>query len=178
MTKNLSYLLTKLLSIIMDGLVRYCNTKTSQDGVNNMWIMKNYTSLLSSLSQVDVRTATLVQTFDFSTLYTSVSYNLLKSLVFKKDLLNFQQTANIKIISIYFFNKTEHMTLLILAFSSPQRRLRGFGNALSPTISSTLCSKSFKLLWGVRSIIQGLLKVGTGKSAPAVIVWYFTILAL
>ena len=63
-TKDLSCLLTKVLSTIKDGLVRYCNTKTSHNGVNNMWILKNPTSLLSSLDQLDVRTATSVQTFD------------------------------------------------------------------------------------------------------------------
>ena len=47
--------------------------------VNNMWILKNTTSLLSSLDQLDVRTATSVQTFDFSTLYTSIQHDLLKS---------------------------------------------------------------------------------------------------
>ena len=74
-TKDLSCLLTKVLSTIKDGLVRYCNTKTSRNGVNNMWILKNSTSLLSSLDQLDVRTATSVQTFDFSTLYTSIPHN-------------------------------------------------------------------------------------------------------
>ena len=78
-TKDLSCLLTKLLSTIKDGLVRYCNTKTSSNGVNNMWILKNSTSLLSSLDQLDVRTAKSVQTFDFSTLYTSIPHDLLKS---------------------------------------------------------------------------------------------------
>ena len=66
-------------STIKDELVRYCNTKTSRNGVNNMWIPKNSASLLSSLYQLDVRTATLVQTFDFSTLYTSIAHDLLKS---------------------------------------------------------------------------------------------------
>ena len=75
MTKDLSCLLTKLLSNIKDGLVRYCNTKTSRNGVNNMWILKNSASLLSSLDQFDVRTAT----FDFSTLYTSIPNDLSKS---------------------------------------------------------------------------------------------------
>ena len=75
----LSCLLTKLLSTIKDGLVRYCNTKTSRNGVNNMWILKNSISLLSSLNQLDVRTAKSVQTFDFSTLYTSIPHDLLKS---------------------------------------------------------------------------------------------------
>ena len=78
-TKDLSCLLTKVLSTIKDGLVKYCNNKTSRNGVNNMWILKNSTSLLSSLDQLDVRTATSVQTFDFSTLYTSIPHDLLKS---------------------------------------------------------------------------------------------------
>ena len=77
-TKDLSYLLTKVLSTVKDGLVRYCHTKTSHNGVNNMWILKNSTSLLSSLDQLDVRTATSVQTFDFSTLYSSIPHDILK----------------------------------------------------------------------------------------------------
>ena len=44
-----------------------------------MWILKNSTSLLSSLDQLDVQTATSVQTFDFSTLYTSIPHGLLRS---------------------------------------------------------------------------------------------------
>ena len=35
--------------------------------------------MLSSLDQLDVRTATSVKTFDFSTLYTSIPHDLLKS---------------------------------------------------------------------------------------------------
>ena len=79
MTKDLSCLLTKVLSTIKDGLLRYCNTKTSRNCVNNMWILKNSTSLLSSRDQLDIRTATSVQTFDFSTLYTSIPHDILKS---------------------------------------------------------------------------------------------------
>ena len=62
-TKDLSCLLTKVLTTVKDGLIRYNNTKTSHNGVNSMWIVKNSTSLLSSLDQLDVRTATSVQTF-------------------------------------------------------------------------------------------------------------------
>ena len=75
-TKDLSCLLAKLLNMIKNGLMRYCNSKTSCRGVNNMWILKNSTSLLSLL---DVRTGTSVRTFDFSTLYTSIPHDLLKS---------------------------------------------------------------------------------------------------
>ena len=64
MTEDLPCLLTKVLSTIKDGLVRYCNNKTSHNGVNDMWILKNSTSLLSSLDELDVHTATSVETFD------------------------------------------------------------------------------------------------------------------
>ena len=80
-TKDLSCLLTKVLSTIKDGLVRYCNTKTSHNGVNNRWILKNSPSFLSSLDQLDVRTGTSVQTSDFSILYTSIPHDLLKSII-------------------------------------------------------------------------------------------------
>ena len=78
-TKDLSCLLTKVLTTVKDGLIRYNNTKTSRNGVNSMWVVQNSTSLLSCLDQLDVRTATSVQTYDFSTLYTSIPHNLLKS---------------------------------------------------------------------------------------------------
>ena len=44
-----------------------------------MWILKNSSNLLSSLSHLGVHRATSIQTFDFSTLYTSIPRDLLKS---------------------------------------------------------------------------------------------------
>ena len=76
-TKDLSCLLTKLPSTIKDGLVRYCSTNTNRSSVNNLWTLKN--NFVSSHDEVDVRTATSVQTFDFSTLYASILHKLLKS---------------------------------------------------------------------------------------------------
>ena len=78
-TKQLSSLLTKILTVIKTGLEKYCSIKTSHTGVNNMWILQNSTNLLSSLSHLEVRRATSIQTFDFSTLYTSIPHDLLKS---------------------------------------------------------------------------------------------------
>ena len=49
---------------------------------NNMWILKNSTNLLSSLSHLGVHRATTIQTFDFSTLYTSIPHDLLRSLMY------------------------------------------------------------------------------------------------
>ena len=77
-TKQLSSLLTKILTVIKTGLEKYCSIKTSHTGVN-MWILKNSTNLLSQLSHLGVHRATSIQTFDFSTLYTSIPNDLRKS---------------------------------------------------------------------------------------------------
>ena len=60
-TKELSGLLTKILTVIKTGLEKYCSIKTSHTGVNNS------TNLLSSLGHLGVHRATFIQTFDFST---------------------------------------------------------------------------------------------------------------
>ena len=77
-TKQLSSLLTKILIVIKTGLEKYCSIKTSHTGVNNMWILKNSTNLLSSLGHLEVHRATSIQTFNFSTLYASIPHDLLK----------------------------------------------------------------------------------------------------
>ena len=71
-------LLTKILTVIKTAPEKYCGIKTSHTGVINMWILKNSTNLLSSLSHLGVHRATSIQTFDFSTLYTSIPHDLLK----------------------------------------------------------------------------------------------------
>ena len=78
-TKQLSSLLTKMLTVIKTGLEKYCSIKTSHTGVTNMWILKNSTNLMSSLAHLGVRKAISIQTFDFSTLYSSILHGLLKS---------------------------------------------------------------------------------------------------
>ena len=64
-TKQLSSLLTKILTVIKTGLEKYCRIKASHTGVNNMCILQNSTNLLSSLSHLGVHRATSIQTFDF-----------------------------------------------------------------------------------------------------------------
>ena len=44
-----------------------------------MWILENSTNLLSSLAHLGVRKTTFIETFHFSTLYISISLDLLKS---------------------------------------------------------------------------------------------------
>ena len=51
-TKQLSSLLTKILTVMKTGPEKYGSIKTRCTGVNNMWILKNSTNLLTSLSHL------------------------------------------------------------------------------------------------------------------------------
>ena len=75
-TKPLSILLTKLLT---QGLQKYCKTSYSRSGVNQMWILKNSKELLEYLQSPDFNNITSIQSFDFSTLYTAIPHQKLKS---------------------------------------------------------------------------------------------------
>ena len=78
--KRVVQLITKILTVIKTGLEKYCSIKTSHTGVNNMWILKNSTNLLSSLGHLGVHSATSIQTFDFSTC-TLPSHMIYSSLI-------------------------------------------------------------------------------------------------
>ena len=78
-TKPLSILLTKLLTHISQGLQKYCETSYSRSGVNQMWILKNSKELLEHLQSPNFNHITNNKSFDFSTLYTTISHQKLKS---------------------------------------------------------------------------------------------------
>ena len=78
-TKPLSILLTKLLTHIKQGLQKYCETAYSRSGVNQMWILKNSKELLEHLQSPNFNHITSIKSFDFSTLYTTIPHQKLKS---------------------------------------------------------------------------------------------------
>ena len=78
-TKPLSILLTKLLTHIKQGLQKYCETSYSRSGVNQMWILKNSKELLEHLQSPNFNHITSIKSFDFSTLYTTIPHQKLKS---------------------------------------------------------------------------------------------------
>ena len=82
-TKPLSLLLTKLLTAIKESLQRYCSTAYSRSGVNQMWILKNSKELLENLKSHDFSKIDSIKTYDFSTLYTTIPHNKLKSRLFQ-----------------------------------------------------------------------------------------------
>ena len=78
-TKPLSILLTKLLTHIKQGLQKYCETSYSRSGVIQMWILKNSKELLEHLQSPNFNHTTSIKSFDFSTLYTTIPHQKLKS---------------------------------------------------------------------------------------------------
>ena len=78
-TKPLSKLLTSCLSMINCHFKQYCNGIYSRTGVNCYWIIHNSQQVLSALSKINYfSTATCFDTYDFSTLYTSIPHASLK----------------------------------------------------------------------------------------------------
>ena len=84
-TKPLSALLTTLLGKIKDNLHSYCDTIYERSGMNQMWILKNSKELLEKLSISQFTHISSIKTFDFSTLYTTIPHDQLKSRL--KDLV-------------------------------------------------------------------------------------------
>ena len=78
-TKPLSKLLTSILTTIKDGLQKYCDIVYSRSGINQMWILKNSKQLLDNLHSNSIASVNSIKTFDFSTLYTTIPHDQLKS---------------------------------------------------------------------------------------------------
>ena len=72
-------LLTKLLTHFMQGLQKYCETAYSRSVINQMWTQKNSKELLKHLKSPNFNLISSIKFFDFSTLYTTIPHQKLKS---------------------------------------------------------------------------------------------------
>ena len=77
-TKPLPVLLTRILSAIKEKLSNLSSVIFSLTGINEMWILKNSSELLQKMNSFYYLKITSVQTFDFSTMHTSISHQKLK----------------------------------------------------------------------------------------------------
>jgi len=78
-TKELSIHLTKILSAVKEGQQACCDTIYSRSGINHMWILKNSKDLLENFKSRSFAKISSIKTFDFSTLYTTLPHDQLKS---------------------------------------------------------------------------------------------------
>ena len=76
-TKPLFIALTKLLTLIKQGLQKYCETAYSR--INQMWILKNSKELLHHLKSPNFNLITNIKSFYFSTLYTTIPCQKLRN---------------------------------------------------------------------------------------------------
>ena len=77
-TKPLSVLLTRILSAIKGKLSNLSSVIYSRTGINKMWILKNSSELMQKMNSFHYPKIISIQTFDFSTLYTSIPHQKLK----------------------------------------------------------------------------------------------------
>ena len=75
-TTELSKLLTSCLTAVKKHLIKYCEKVYERSGKNLFWSIKNSGEILDKLKARDFN-ATSLSTFDFSTLYTTLSHNLI-----------------------------------------------------------------------------------------------------
>ena len=86
-TKPLSQVLTRILTAVKEkGLQKYCDTAYARSGVNQMWILKNSKELLDNLKAQSLLSVNSIKSFDFSTLYTTIPHDKLKSKL--KEIIN------------------------------------------------------------------------------------------
>ena len=78
-TKELSIHLTKILPAVKKGQQKYCETVYSRSGINHMWILKNSKDLLDNLKSRSFSQISSIKTLDFSTLYTTLPHDKLKT---------------------------------------------------------------------------------------------------
>ena len=76
-TTELSILLTSCLTAIENHVIKYCTTVYERKGKNLFWSIKNSGEILNKLKSRGFLASGL-STYDFSTLYTTLSHNLIK----------------------------------------------------------------------------------------------------
>ena len=107
MLHETSFQLTNILSAVKTGLQSYYDTSYSRGGVNQMWILKNSKDLLEYIQSRSLFSCNSIETFDFSTLYTTIPHSKLK------DKLR-------ELVQLFFIKKNgqRRYTYLALLFSS------------------------------------------------------------
>ena len=77
-TTNLSIHLTSALTCIKELVMKYCEKTYQNSGVNYFWSVKNSLEVLEKLQSIN-RPVAAVDSYDFSTLYTTLPHHLIKS---------------------------------------------------------------------------------------------------
>ena len=77
-TNTLSKHLTSALTAVKDHIIKYCEFSFRNSNINYFWSIKNSGEVIDKIRSRNFQ-ANEVSTFDFSTLYTSLPHDLIKS---------------------------------------------------------------------------------------------------
>jgi hypothetical protein len=70
---------TKPLSKLVTCIQSYCDTSYSWDGVNQMWFWRTLKICKEYIEPSSLSSCNIIKTFDYSTLYTTISHSKLKN---------------------------------------------------------------------------------------------------
>ena len=96
--KPLSQILTRILTAVKKYLQKYCDTAYTRSGVNQMWILKNSKELLENLKAKSLHSVNSIKYFDFSTLYTTIPHDKMKSKLKKLS----TSVSSIRMVTVAF----------------------------------------------------------------------------
>jgi hypothetical protein len=79
MLHETSFQIINMYSIgVKTGIQSYCDTSYSRGGENQMWILKSSKDMLEYIQARSLSSCNSINTFDFSTLYTTIPHSKLK----------------------------------------------------------------------------------------------------
>ena len=107
-TKPLCQILTRFLTAVKEGLQKYCDTAYARSDVSKMWILKNSKELLENLKAQYIHSVNSIKSFEFSSLYTTIPHDKLKSNL--KEIINqcfFHKNGNRRFSMLSLATKTQ-----------------------------------------------------------------------
>ena len=119
--KGLDKLMTRCLAAVHQAMIAYCQGIKRYSGFHRMWILDNSQQLKEYISLINAQSdAVIISTWDFSTLYTTIPHNKLKTEMGK--LLQF----------VFKFKKSKHISVKLEKAFFSNKEYKGY-KSFSPT---------------------------------------------
>ena len=101
-TKQLSTTLSKILKFITNKMKKYCNTIKKSTRINRFWIIDNNQLIIKTINDLSHKNKIKnIATFDFSTLYTSIPHDELKTALKNVLEIAYHKSNNLKIVNTF-----------------------------------------------------------------------------
>ena len=149
-TKPLSKLFTSILTAVKDGLKSYHYPCYSRSSINSMWILNNSKDLLETLNSRLLSGYNIIQTYDFSTVYTSTPLTQCKFRL--KNIIHhcyYKKNSAARYVHLQIYSTSQRFFILIKMIPNHLQRYRrrffqNGGIFLSTTSLSSVVDAFFK----------------------------------